>query len=48
MDLRRVVIEPAQGAQRHADLVLRPSAHFGRGRFSFSKVNVKLVITGSS
>jgi hypothetical protein len=48
MNLRRVMIEPAQRAQRRADLVLDPSAHFRRGAFSCSKENVKLVITGSS
>jgi hypothetical protein len=31
MDLRWVVIEPTQGAQRRADLVLHPAAHLRRG-----------------
>ena len=33
MNLRSVVIEPAQGAQRHADLVLHPASHFRRSGF---------------
>src|SRR5271166_1538764 len=32
MNLRRVVIEPAQGAQCRTDLVLDPAAHLWRGR----------------
>src|SRR6516162_5985579 len=32
MDLRRIVLKPAQGAERRADLVLDPPPHLGRGR----------------
>jgi hypothetical protein len=48
MDLRRVVIEPAQGAQRRADLVLDPAASSAGAAFSCSKENVKLVMAPAS